>query len=100
MPCGCCIPRNRSHLEVVIIIPNDFYYFVGNMISFESLEDSDVIGERGNLCSDAADQRDSAHGRMCPLIPKPIEQRLQSEDIEKRGQGAILPDRSLNRESL
>ena len=46
-------------------------------------EDTNV----GNLCSDAADQGDSAQGQTCSLIPQPTEQRLQSEDIEKRGQG-------------
>ena len=36
---------------------------------------------------------------MNPLISKPTEQGLHSEDIEKREQGVALPDRSLDRES-
>ena len=48
-------------------------------------EDSDIIGERWNLCSDTADWHDSTLGRTGPLIPEPSEQELQSKDIEKRG---------------
>ena len=58
----------------------------------------------GNLfndrSSDTAGQRNSTKGQTSPLIPKHTEQGLQSEDIEKRGQGETLPDRSLDRESL
>ena len=35
---------------------------------------------------------------MTAKIPKPTEQGLQSEDIEKRRQGATPPDRTLDRE--
>ena len=59
---------------------------------------SDVIGERGNPYRKTASKRDTAQGQISPLIPKPTEQRLQSKDIEKRRQGAALPDRTLDRE--
>ena len=39
-------------------------------------------------------------GQTCPLVPNPMEQGLQSEDIEKRRQGATLLDRPLNSERL
>ena len=38
--------------------------------------------------------------RICPLIPNPTEQGLQSEDIEKERQGVALTDRTLDRERL
>ena len=47
----------------------------------------DIIGERGNPCRKRASKRDTVQGRICPPIPKPTEQGLQSWDIEKRRQG-------------
>ena len=61
-------------------------------------KDCDVISERGNPCRKAANKRDTAQGRTCPLIPKPAQEGLQREDIEKRRQRAALPDRTLDRE--
>ena len=63
-------------------------------------KDCDVISERGNPCRKRASKRDTAQGRTCPLIPKPAEEGLQREDIEKRRQRAVLPDRTLDREYL
>ena len=56
----------------------------------------DVISERGNPCRKAANERDTAQCRTCPLIPKPAQEGLQREDIEKRRQRAALPDRTLD----
>ena len=59
----------------------------------------DTIGKRGNPCHKTASKRDTAQGRIRPLIPKPTEQGLQSEDIEKRRLWTALPpDRTLDRE--
>ena len=41
-------------------------------------------------------KRDSTQSRSCRPIPKPTEQRLQSKDIEKRRQGATLPNQQLD----
>ena len=59
-------------------------------------KDCDVISERGNPCRKAANKRDTAQGRTCPLIPKPAQEGLQRENIEKRRQRAALPDRTLD----
>ena len=45
--------------------------------------DSYIIGVRRHLRCKRASKRDTTQGWICPLIPKPIEQRLQSEDLEK-----------------
>ena len=58
-------------------------------------KDCDIISERRNPCCKRANKRDTTQDRICPLIPKPTEQGLQSDDIEKRRQAASLPDRSL-----
>ena len=58
----------------------------------------DVISERGNPCRKAASKRDTAQGRTSPLIPKPAQEGLQREEIEKRRQRAALPDRTLDRD--
>ena len=58
-------------------------------------KDCDIISERGNPCRKRASKRDTAQDRTCPLIPKPAEQGLQREDLEKRRQRAALPDRTL-----
>ena len=63
-------------------------------------KDCDIISERGNPCRKRASKRDTAQGRICLPIPKPTKQGPQSEDIEKRRQGAALPDRTLDREHL
>ena len=57
---------------------------------------TDIIGERGNPCRKRASKRDTAQGRICPLLPQPTE-HIESEDIEKRRQGAALHDRTLDR---
>ena len=49
-------------------------------------EDNDIISKRGNTCCKRALKRDTAQGRICPLIPKSTEHGFQSEDIEKRRQ--------------
>ena len=46
----------------------------------------------GDLCSDTTDKRNSRAGFYL-FISKPAEQELHSKDIEKRRQGATLPDR-------
>ena len=56
------------------------------------------ISERGNSCRKRASKGDTTQSRVYPLISKPTEQRLLSEEIEKRRQGAALPDRTLDRE--
>ena len=61
-------------------------------------KDCDVISERGNPCRKAAHEWDTAQCRTCPLIPKPAQEGLQREDIEKRRQRAALPDRTLDRD--
>ena len=60
-------------------------------------KDCDVISERGNPGRKAANEWDTAQCRTCPLIPKPAQEGLQREDIEKRRQRAALPDRTLDR---
>ena len=47
-------------------------------------KDGDIIGERGNPCCMRASKRDTTQGWICPLITKPSELGLQSEDMEKR----------------
>ena len=47
-------------------------------------KDCDVISECGNPCRKAANKRDTAQGRTCPLIPKPAQEGLQRKDIEMR----------------
>ena len=59
-------------------------------------KDSDIIDVYRDLRANTASKGESTQG----WIPKPTEQGLQSEDIEKRGQGETLPDRSLDRKSL
>ena len=59
---------------------------------------TDIINERGNLYHKRANKRDTPQGRIRPLIPKPTEQGLQSEDIEKMRKGAALSDRTLDQE--
>ena len=61
-------------------------------------KDSDIISERGDLRCKVS-KRDTIQGRICPLISKPPYQGIQSVVIEKRRQGASLPDRLLDRES-
>ena len=59
-------------------------------------KDSDVIGKHGNPYCKRASKRDTMKGKICPLIPKPSEQGLQSEDIEKRREGnPCRTDRSI-----
>ena len=60
-------------------------------------KDCDVISERGNPCRQAASKRDTVQCCTCPLIPKPVQEGLQREDIEKRRQMVALPDRTLDR---
>ena len=62
-------------------------------------KDSDIIRVRWYLCRKKSSKRNAAQGRNCLLIPKPTEQGIQSEDIEKR-QGSTLRDWTLDRESL
>ena len=57
-----------------------------------------VISERGNPGRKAANEWDRVRGRTCPLIPKPAQEGLQREDIEKRRQRTALPDRTLDRD--
>ena len=52
-------------------------------------EDCNIISECGNPCRKMVSKRDTAQSRISPFIPKPTEQGLQSEDIEKRGQGKL-----------
>ena len=47
-----------------------------------------------------ASKRYTMQGWTCLLIPKPTEQGLQSEDIEKRRQRATLPDQTPDHENL
>ena len=71
-------------------------FFRALYIQAVGYKDCDIISERGNPCRKRASKRDTMQGRICPLIPKPTEQGLQSEDIEKRRHGAALPDRTLD----
>ena len=41
-------------------------------------KDCDIISERRNPCRKRASKRDTAQGRICPLIPKPTKQGLLS----------------------
>ena len=52
----------------------------------------------GNPGCKAANKRDTAKGRTCPLIPKAAQEGLQREDREKRRQRAALLDRTLDRD--
>ena len=53
-------------------------------------KDGDIISERWNPCCKWTNKRYTAQGRICRLFPRPSQQGLQSEDIEKRWQGATL----------
>ena len=75
-----------------LVLANSLY------IQVAGYRDCDIIGERGNHCRKRASKRDTAQSRICPLIPKPTEQGLQSED--KRRQEAVLSDRTLCRKRL
>ena len=66
-------PAIRSYLPTA---------FFTAFISRQRDTKTDIIGERGNPCR----KRDTAQGRIGPLIPKPTEKGLQSEEIEKRRQ--------------
>ena len=48
----------------------------------------DIIGERRNPCRKRASKRETAQGRVRPLIPKPMEQGFQSKDLKKRTGGS------------
>ena len=60
------------------------------MISSAYVETCPVTTELGN----------SIPGQTCPLMPKSPDQMLQSEGIEKRRQGATMPDRPFDLERL
>ena len=62
-------------------------------------KDSDIIGKHRDLRWKRSNKRDTMQGQICPLIPKPMEQGFQSQDIEKRKWGATLPDVPLDRAS-
>ena len=79
-----------------LILDNRLFYSL--YIPEAGYENCDVISERGNPSRKAANEWDTAQCRTCPLIPKPAQEGLQREDIEKRRQGAALPDRSLDRD--
>ena len=53
-----------------------------------------------NLCRKRASKRNASKDRTNLLIANPLEQELQSENIEKRSQRATLPDQTLDRENL
>ena len=65
-----------------------------SLLSFRTLQllssqmarhkDSDIIGVHRYFCQKRASKRNVAQGWAYLLIPKPMEQRLQSKDIEKR----------------
>ena len=63
-------------------------------------KDCDIISVRGNFCPVTANEGDSAQSWICPYIPKPSEQGLQSKDMEKREQGPTLLDQPFDCESL
>ena len=63
-------------------------------------KDSDIIGVCRDLHPNTTGKGDSTQVEISLLISKPTEQGLQSDDIEKRKQGAILPDWPLDRECL
>ena len=59
-----------------------------------------IIGIRRNLCPKTAGKGDSTQGWICRPIPEPTEQGLQNEDIEKKRQGATMPDQVLDSKRL
>ena len=61
-------------------------------------KDSDIIGVRRDLRPNPSGKGDSIRSRISLLIPKPMEQGLQSKDVQNRRQRATLPDRRLDRE--
>ena len=63
-------------------------------------KDSDIISVHGYLCQKWASKKDTTQGLTGLLIPNPAEQGIQSEDIEKRRQGATLPNQMVDCESL
>ena len=94
--------RKPSLLSKLILVPCNLLILDNRL--FQSLyiqpagyEDCDVISELGNPGRKAANEWDTAQCRTCPLIPKPSQEGLQREDIEKRRQKAALPDRTLDR---
>ena len=76
----------------------DNHLFHSLYIQSAGYKDCDVISERGNPWRKAANERDTAQGRTCPLIPNPAQEGLQREDIKKRRQRAALSDRTLDRD--
>ena len=96
-------PSRRSLLlSKLILAPATSSYlltaFFTAFMSYRRDSNTDIISVCENLPSNTADKRDSTQDRICRPICKPPEQGLQGEDIEKRKQGATLPDRPLENE--
>ena len=90
--------RRPSFLSKLILAPATSSYLSTALTTGH--KDSDIIGVHRDLRPNTAGKGSSTQSRIKPLIPKPTEQSLQSEDIEKKRQGATLPDRPLDRECL
>ena len=89
-----------SLLSKLILVPAIYSYLTTPFFTalMSSRRDTKTVISSAN--ADTFAERDTAQGRTCLLIPKPTEQGLQSENIEKRRQYATRPDRTLNFKSL
>ena len=80
------MPPLQLILAPVICLYITTVFFAAFMSKWWGHKDSDIIGVRGYLCRKRTNKMNAAQARTCLLVPKPPEQGLQSEDIEKMRQ--------------
>ena len=94
-------PSHKPSLLSKLTLVPAIYFILGNhllhrfYVQAVEHKDHDIIGERGNPCCKRASKRDIAQGRICPLIPKPLEQELLSENIKRRWEQPCQTDHSI-----
>ena len=91
-PTAKALTEGRSQLQTLTKIDlGACYFFVPlnrllhrQYVQSAGHKDSDIIGIRRDLRSNTAGKGDSIQSQISLFIPKPIEQRLESKDTEKR----------------